>query len=102
MWHLPLFEAPNGLAEALIQGRERMFVEHFMRQQSSQPQALDSCLEEYALRLAPPGALRGGIEYFRTHRIDALDNQSFALTKLSMPVLSVGGTEASGIVSPNR
>lgn len=32
MYHLPLFEAPNGLAEALIVGRERMFVEHFMLQ----------------------------------------------------------------------
>jgi len=32
MWHLPFFEAPNGLAEALVGGRERLFVEHFMRQ----------------------------------------------------------------------
>lgn len=71
MWHLPFFEAPNGLAEALVGGRERLLVEHFMRQQACQPQALDDCLDEYSRRLAAPGALHGGIEYFRTHKIDA-------------------------------
>ena len=35
MWHLPLFEAPNGLAEALITGREKMFISHFMRQSNT-------------------------------------------------------------------
>ena len=49
MYHLPLFEAPNGLAEALITGREKMFVRHFMRQQAYDPVALeDNVLEEYA------------------------------------------------------
>ena len=31
MWHLPLFDAPNALAESLIAGKELVFVEHFMR-----------------------------------------------------------------------
>ena len=44
MWHLPLFEAPNALAESLIVGRELLFVEHFMRQQACQPEALNDCL----------------------------------------------------------
>ena len=34
MFHLPLFDAPNGLAEALIAGREKLFVSHMMRQQA--------------------------------------------------------------------
>jgi hypothetical protein len=37
MYHLPLFEAPNGLAEALIAGREKLFVWHFMRRQLLPP-----------------------------------------------------------------
>ena len=46
--HLPLFEAPNGLAEALIVGREQMFVRHFMQQQAYHPDALDyDILEGY-------------------------------------------------------
>jgi hypothetical protein len=32
MYHLPLFGAPNGLAEVLIAGREKVFVSHFMRE----------------------------------------------------------------------
>ena len=97
MYHLPLFEAPNGLAETLITDREKMFVSHFMRQQTYDPTGLDEdALDEYARRLAAPGALRGGIEYFRTHTVDAEHNREHAKTKLPMPVLTVGGRASAG------
>lgn len=97
MFHLPLFEAPNGLAEALITGRERLFVSHMMLQQAYNTVALDEdAIDEYARHLAAPGALRGGIEYFRTHTIDAGHNRDHAGTKLTMPVLTVGGTASFG------
>ena len=97
MYHLPLFDAPNGLAEALIAGRERMFVSHFMRQQTYDPTGPDEeVLEEYARRLAAPGALHAGIEYFRAHKVDAEHNREHAKTKLPMPVLTVGGTASFG------
>ncbi len=97
MYHLPLFEAPNGLSEALITGRERMFVRHFMRQQAYNTAALeDDVLDSYADRLAAPGALRAGIAYFRAHKTDAEHNREYATTKLSMPVLTVGGTASFG------
>ena len=97
MFHLPLFEAPNGLAEALITGRERQFVAHMMRQQAYDTTALEGhVLDEYARHLAAPGALHGGIEYFRAHVIDAKDNREFAKTKLLMPVLTVGGIASFG------
>ena len=97
MYHLPLFDAPNGLAEALITGREKMFVSHFMRQQTYDPTGPEEdALEEYARRLAAPGALHAGIEYFRAHHIDAAHNREHAKTKLPMPVLTVGGTASFG------
>ena len=97
MYHLPLFEAPNGLAEALITGREKMFVGHFMRQQAYNTAALeDDVLDGYANCLAAPGALRAGIAYFRAHKIDAEHNREIAKTKLPMPVLTVGGTASFG------
>lgn len=97
MYHLPLFDAPNGLAEALITGREMLFVSHFMRQQTYNPTGPDEqALEEYARRLSSPGALRGGIEYFRAHKKDAINNREHAKTKLEMPVLTVGGTASFG------
>ena len=97
MYHLPLFEAPNGLAEALISGRESMFVRHFMRQQAYNTAALeDHVLDEYATKLAAPGALHAGIAYFRAHKTDAEHNRENAKTKLPMPVLTVGGTASFG------
>ena len=97
MFHLPLFGAPNGLAEALITGREKLFVAHMMRQQAYDTTALDEeTLDVYARHLAAPGALHGGIEYFRTHALDAVDNREFAKTKLTMPVLTIGGAASFG------
>ena len=93
MYHLGLSEAPNGLAEALITGRELMFVSHFMRQQTYDPTGPEeSALAEYALRLGSPGALRCGLGYFRSHKIDAEYNRQSARTKLTMPVLTVGAS----------
>ncbi len=97
MYHLPLFEAPNGLAEALITGREAMFVRHFMRQQAYNTSALeDDVLNDYAAKLAAPGSLRAGIAYFRAHKTDAEHNRVNAKTKLPMPVLTVGGSASFG------
>jgi len=98
MFHLPLFEAPNGLAEALIAGREKLFVSYMMRQQAYNPFALEEhALDEYARRLAAPGALQGGIAYFRAHVVDAEHNREHAKVKLPMPVLTVGGTASFGV-----
>ena len=97
MYHLPLFDAPNGLAEALIVGRERIFVDHFMRQQTFDPDGPDrEALDEYARCLTAPGALRAGISYFRSHWIDAEHNREDAKTKLKMPVMTIGGTASFG------
>ncbi len=97
MFHLPLFSAPNGLAEALITGREKLFVSHMMRQQAYDTTALDEAtLDEYARHIAAPGALHGGIEYFRTHTADAVQNREYAKTKLPMPVLTIGGSASFG------
>ncbi len=97
MYHLPLFEAPNGLAETLITGREKIFVRHFMRQQAYNTAGLeDDVLDYSADRLSAPGALRAGIAYFRAHKEDAEHNRKNASTKLPMPVLTIGGTASFG------
>ncbi len=97
MYHLPLFEAPNGLAEALIAGREKMFVRHFMQQQAYNVSALEeNVLDQYADNLAAPGSLRAGIAYFRAHKLDAKHNRENSRKKLEMPVLTIGGTASFG------
>lgn len=93
MYHLGLSEAPNGLAEALITERELMFVSHFMRQQTYDPTGPDEdALAEYMPRFGALGALRCGLGYFRSHKIDAEHNRESARTKLAIPVLTVGAS----------
>ena len=59
IYHLPLFEAPNGSAGALIAGRERMFVDHFIRQQAYDQNSLEpEAIDHYACCLGAPDALR--------------------------------------------
>ncbi len=95
-WHFGFFRAP-GVAEALISGRERMFVDHFIRLSTYDPGAVpEADLDEYARRLAAPGALRAGFEHYRAFDVDAEHNREHARTKLPMPVLTLGGERSVG------
>jgi pimeloyl-ACP methyl ester carboxylesterase len=91
LWHFA-FHAQRDLAEALIQGRERLYIESFVRTRAFNPAALaDEEIDAYAAQMAAPGCLRGGLEYYRTFADDAAANKAFAATKLAMPVLGIGG-----------
>ncbi|HBS5970843.1 TPA: alpha/beta hydrolase [Klebsiella pneumoniae] len=90
-YHFSFFIAP-GLAESLVAGREKMFITHFIRHLAYDTYALsDDDLNEYAERLSAPGALRASFEHYRAFPVDAVNNQENARTKLTMPVLAVGG-----------
>ena len=96
LWHFGFFSAP-GVAEALIAGRERLFVSQFIRMQFYDPTAVaEEDLDEYARRLAAPGALRGGFEHYRAVPVDAGHNRENARTRLPMPVLTIGGERSVG------
>jgi pimeloyl-ACP methyl ester carboxylesterase len=96
-WHFGFFSAPNGVAESLIAGRERQFVSHFIRMQSYDPTGVtEDDLDEYARRLAAPGALRGGFEHYRAFPVDAGHNREYARCRLSMPVLTLAGEQSVG------
>ncbi len=96
-WHFGFFSAPNGVAESLIAGRERPFVSHFIRMQSYDPTGVaEEDLDEYARRLAAPGALRGGFEHYRAFPVDAGHNGAYSRTKLPMPVLTLAGEHSVG------
>jgi pimeloyl-ACP methyl ester carboxylesterase len=91
LWHYP-FHAQRDLAETLIQGRERLYIEHFIRARAWNPAAIgDAEIELYARQMAAPGTLRGGLEYYRTFAEDIAANAIFSAEKLAMPVLGIGG-----------
>ena len=47
-------------------------------------------------RYAQPGAMKSGMEVFKAFGQDAKDNAEFAKTKLTMPMLVLGGEKSGG------
>jgi len=91
VWHFA-FHAQRDLAEALIAGRERLYIGHFIRGRAFNPAAIgDGEIDLYARQMAAPGGVRGGLEYYRAFADDAAANKAFAAEKLAIPVLGIGG-----------
>jgi pimeloyl-ACP methyl ester carboxylesterase len=95
LWHFHFYgETPF----RLVQGRERIYLEHFWNdfaadRTHSVPEA-DRRI--YAAAFAQPGAILAGFSYFKAFEQDASDFSGFAATKLTMPMLVLAGEKASG------
>lgn len=96
-WHHAFHNVPD-LPEALVQGRERLYLSWFYRTFGDRPDAiLESDIDEYLRTYTQPGALRAGFAYYRALAQDARDNEAaLAGGKLKMPVLAVGGAKGRG------
>ena len=95
IWHFR-FNGPT--PEALVQGRERIYFEHFWNdfaadKTRSIPEAER---QAYATAYARPGRMRAGWAYFVSFQKAGKDFAIFASTKLPMPILSIGGEMANG------
>lgn len=89
-WHFG-FTMLHNLPEALVAGRERMFLSWFFHGDPYIPGAItETDIDEYTRCYAAPGGMRAGFEYYRTIPQDAIDNQENAKRKLTMPVLALG------------
>lgn len=95
LWHFH-FYGPTPLA--LVQGRERTYLEHFWNDFAADPtrSVPEQDRRLYARAYARDGGMRAGFEYFRNFERDAADFAGFARTKLTMPVLVLTGERASG------
>ncbi|MEI5995902.1 alpha/beta hydrolase [Paraburkholderia bengalensis] len=95
-WHFR-FYAVQDVPEMLIAGHELEYLKWFHNSEAVNARAFTSEAEEiYAREYAMPGALRAGFEYYRAFPQDAQANQAFARTKLTMPVLGIGGAGSFG------
>src|SRR4051794_38242528 len=93
-WHFNFFgETPL----KLVEGRERIYFEHFWNDFAADPahSVSEPDRQFYTAAYAQPGAMRAGFEVFRAFEQDAADFATLAKTKLSMPMLVLGG-KASG------
>jgi pimeloyl-ACP methyl ester carboxylesterase len=95
IWHFR-FNGPT--PEALVQGRERIYFEHFWNdfaadRTRSIPEA---DRKAYTAAYSRPGRMRAGWAYFVSFPKAARDFAELARTKLTMPVLTIGGEKANG------
>jgi pimeloyl-ACP methyl ester carboxylesterase len=95
LWHFH-FYGPVPLA--LVEGRERVYFEHFWNDFAADPKhsVPEADRQIYAAAYAQPGGMRAGFEYFRAFEQDATDFAELAQTPLTMPMLVLTGEKASG------
>jgi pimeloyl-ACP methyl ester carboxylesterase len=96
-WHFR-FNGPT--PEELVRGRERIYFEHFWNDFAADKthSIPEADRQAYTAAYARPGRMRAGWAYFVSFHQAAKDFARFAQTRLTMPVLVIGGEKASGEV----
>ena len=95
IWHFR-FSGPT--PEALVKGRERTYFEHFWNNfAADKTRSLPEVdRAAYTAAYARPGRMRAGWAYFVSFQQAAKDFAELSKTKLTMPVLAIGGEKANG------
>ncbi|CAN7776591.1 alpha/beta hydrolase [Variovorax sp. LjRoot175] len=94
LWHFS-FGGPDALR--LVKGRERIYLDRFWNEFAGDPSKVDEATRRHYARIyARPGAMRAAFAQFLAIPKDAEDNLQSMATKLSMPVLAIGGAKSFG------
>lgn len=94
LWH---FSVRGPDAERLVRGRERIYLDRIWNAFAGDAGKPDETTRTYyAAQYARPGAMRAGFAQFAAFAQDAEDNRLFQRTKLTMPVLAIGGEKSFG------
>jgi pimeloyl-ACP methyl ester carboxylesterase len=95
IWHFR-FNGPT--PEALVQGRERIYFEYFWNDLAADKthSIPEADRKAYTAAYARPGRMRAGWAYFVSFQQAAKDFARLSQTKLTMPVLTIGGERSLG------
>src|SRR5207245_1061808 len=95
IWHFR-FNGPT--PEALVRGRERTYFEHYWNDFAADKAHSISEADRvaYTAAYARPGRMRAGWAYFVSFQQAAKDFAELSQTKLTMPVLAIGGEKSLG------
>jgi pimeloyl-ACP methyl ester carboxylesterase len=95
-WHFR-FHGPT--PEALVQGRERIYFEHYWNDFAADKTRSipEADRKAYTAAYSGPGRMRAGWAYFTAFPQTARDFAQLAQTKLTMPVLVIGGEKSLGV-----
>ncbi|KGT93012.1 CFTR inhibitory factor, Cif [Erwinia typographi] len=98
VWHFSFFAAKNQLAETLIKGHEKFFLTHFILEHATNKAAFTpALLDRYAKSYAKPHTLTASFEYYRALNTSIEQNRKLAQTKLTLPVMAIGGGGHGGM-----
>ncbi len=104
-WHFAFHSLPD-LPEMLIGGRERAYLDWFLRRKTANPETFsDADIDEYLRVFLKDGGLRAGLGYYRAAALSAQQNRELSgKGKLRMPVLALGSDQGSiaDMASPLR
>jgi pimeloyl-ACP methyl ester carboxylesterase len=94
LWHMG-FQAVPDVPAALIAGREDIYLNHFFSTYSYDGNAVSPArMRHYVDAMRDIGALRAGLSYYTSYFETAEQNKRHLATKLTMPVLAMGGEAA--------
>lgn len=97
IWHFR-FNGPT--PEALVRGRERIYFDYFWNDFAADKTRSipEADRKAYAAAYARPGRMKAGWAYFVSFNQAAKDFAELARTRLTMPVLAIGGEKSLGEV----
>jgi pimeloyl-ACP methyl ester carboxylesterase len=90
LWWI-IFHQTSDVPEALVQGKEMEYLSWFFQNLAFNPAAITQAdINEYVSHYSAPGGMRAGFEYYRAIPQDAIQNENYSKTNLTMPVLALG------------
>jgi microsomal epoxide hydrolase len=95
-WHFAFHAVPD-LPERLIAGKERVYLDWFLRRKTANPQSFsDADIDEYLRVFTKEGGLRAGLAYYRAAGLSARQNRELSTRgKLRMPLLALSADQGS-------
>ncbi|NMP29727.1 alpha/beta hydrolase [Rahnella sp. SAP-1] len=95
-WHFA-FHAIADLPEALISGREAVYLQWFLKRKTANPQVFtDEDMAEYLRIFSQNGGLRAGLAYYRAIELSIAQNRQLqSQGKLTMPLLAISAGQGS-------
>ncbi len=98
VWHFSFFAADEQLPETLITGHETFFFSHFILHHATNKAVFTpELLGMYGRSYAKPQTLHAAMEYYRALNETARRDEPLFATKLSMPILAIGGGGEGGL-----
>jgi pimeloyl-ACP methyl ester carboxylesterase len=103
LWHVFFHAGIPDLAEQLISANLEAYLRHFYTStvyNYSPAVFTNDDIAEYVRAYSAPGAVRAGLQYYRTALQEDLDNLKTCTRKLALPLAAWGGEAFSGDIVP--